>query len=79
MDEAGKIMQLQGRLGGKSRALKKAEAKIKYLEGVIEKATKIADDHRDICNKLSSHRGGCDKCVAKDSCWEVDLRDVLKG
>lgn len=78
MDKDGQILQLQGKLGGKTRALKKAQARVKLLEDAIKEATKIADDHRELCNLLSSLQKSCDNCIAKDSCWEVKLRNILR-
>ena len=78
MDEQGKILQLQGRLGGLSRALKKAENKSKRFEEIVDEARKILDGHRKACAFTSGKKECDDTCIAWDSCWEANLYKALK-
>jgi len=79
MDDKGKILQLQGRLGGLSRALKKVEREKKELAQIVLNAKKIADDHRELCAKVAGNENGCKACIALNNCWEINLLNALMG
>lgn len=42
----------------------------------ITQAFELIDRHRKLCAMLSSHKS-CDKCIAKDECWERKVGDIL--
>jgi hypothetical protein len=77
MDKDGQILQLQGKLGGKTRALKAMTEDKTRLVGIIREAQKLAEDHRQLCAQVNGHNKKCEGCMVTDGCWEFVLCNIL--